>query len=420
MIGKLLQREIAWSTFIQILGKGLQMILGIFAVKLLTKALGPENYGINGKLTEFSLFFSTAANLGIFGNIVRKMADQPHDSQFFWNALLLRLWTALFFFGMGLLYLFLQIQDTLFFIGTLLFMSSLLLDGVSSVCDGALQAQYKMGRATVALVAGRAINLLIIVFFYQAGQDQTAWYLLAPLLAALTTAGLSLSFVRGGMKIVDRWNSPIQKDLLWTSLPFGIINLINNIYYRFLPSALIVGVLSDSDFSTYSLSLHLSGTVSLFSTFLMFSVLPALKHALKEGHLHTAQALYKKARKGLFILAILVVLVGSAIGPWVLTMASSHDFLDPQLWYILPLLLLLAGVSYLYDLTFITLFALNKERWWLKRELLALLIGLSIGALSLLSLPTAAKVVLIISSAIAAEAAMAFMGFQKLHKELRA
>jgi ABC-type multidrug transport system permease subunit len=101
-------------------------------------------------------------------------------------------------------------------------------------------------------------------------------------------------------------------------------------------------------------------------------------------------------------------------------MASSHDFLDPQLWYILPLLLLLAGVSYLYDLTFITLFALNKERWWLKRELLALLIGLSIGALSLLSLPTAAKVVLIISSAIAAEAAMALMGFQKLHKELRA
>ncbi len=419
MIAKLLRREIAWSTFVQILGKVAQIGLGFFTVKLLTEALGAENYGVYGKITEFSLFFSTAGNLGIFGNMVRKMADKPNDSHIFWNALLLRLWTALFFFGMGLFYAVVQIEDPLFFVGTLLFMSSLLLDYITSVCDGTLQAQYKMGRATLALFAGRAVNLLTTAALFYTEQHNLALYLLGPLLGSIVTAGISLGFVRGSMKIVSHWNSAIQKELLWTSLPFGIINVLNNIYYRFLPSALIVNVLSNSDYSTYSLSLHLSATLSLFSTFLMFSILPALKHALKEGHLHTAQELYKKARKGLLWLALSVVVFGSALGPWALSLVSSHDFLAPGLWFILPLLLILAAVSYFYDLSFITLFALGKERWWLKRELLALAIGLGIGALSFLPFSSDLKIVIIISSAIAAEAAMAWVGLRKVKAVLR-
>lgn len=414
MIGKILEKQIAWSTIVQILGKGAQIAIGFFTVKLLTEALGTENYGVYGKITEFSLFFSTAGNLGIFGNMVRKMADNPRDSKLFWNALLLRLWTALFFFGMGLFYAVVQIHDPVFLVGTLLFMSSLLLDYITSVCDGTLQAEYKMGRATLALVSGRAVNLLTTFLIFHSGQDHLALYLLGPLLGSLVTAGVSLGFIRGSMKIISHWSSAIQKELLWTSLPFGIINLINNIYYRFLPSALIVNVLSNSDYSTYSLSLHLTATLSLFSTFLMFSVLPALKHALKEGHHQTAKELYKKARKSLVWLAIAMVGGGSLLGPWALTMVSTKDFLAPHLWFILPLLLLLAAVSYFYDLTFVTLFAMGKDRWWLQREFVALAVGLGVGALSLLVSSSDLKVVLIISSAIAAEAAMALMGFKKI------
>lgn len=418
MIAKLLEREIVWSSVVQMLGKIVQLGLGYFTVHLLTQTLGAEQYGIYGKITEFSLFFSTAGNLGIFGNMVRKMSETPRDSKLFWNALLLRLWTAFFFFGLGLLMVFLFMDSSTFLLGTGLFMASLLLDYVTSVCEGALQADYRMGRGTLALLAGRAASLGLIFWLAHSGATTPSTFLLGPLLGSLLTSVLCLTFVRVRMKILSHWDAKIQKELLWTSLPFGIISLINSVYYRFLPSALIVKVLSDSDYSTYSLSLHLSSTLSIISTFFMFSVLPGFKHALKEGHTHTAQELYKKAHKVIFVLTLLVVGLGSLLGPYALTLVSDHNFLAPQLWFILPLLLVLTGVSYYYDLTFITLFGLGKDRWWLKREVLALSIGLSLSGLSLLTPSPELKIVLVISAAIAAEAAMAVMGLLEIKRTM--
>jgi len=413
MIGRKLQSEIVWSTLVQVLGKALQIVLGTLTVYQLTTALGADHYGTYAQIMEFSLFFSTAGNLGIFGNIVRKMADQPKDSNLFWNALLLRISTAFVFFGVGILTLLLTSQDPLFLAATLIFMSSLLLDYITSVCDGALQANYRMGRATFALVAGRLLNLACITLLAQQGSSSTLVFLMGPLLGSCVTALLSLYFVHGRMKIIGHWDFQIQKELLWTSLPFGIINILNNIYYRFLPSALIAKTLESSAYSTYSLSLHLASTLSLFSTLLMFSVLPALKHALKEGHEESAKELYKKARNTLTALAILVVSGGILLGPWALSLVTSHDFLSPHLWFMLPLLMILTGVSYFYDLTFITLFALGQDLWWLKREFLALSLSLLIASSILLPLSTDAKVVLILISAIAGESAMALMGLHK-------
>ena len=131
-------------------------------MKLVTSALGAENYGTYGKISEFSLFFATAANLGIFGNMVRKIGLAPNDGRLFGNALLLRLFTGLLFFGTGWVYAWLTIPDSAFLVGTLFFMSSLLFDFLTTVCDALLQVHYKMGRATLALLLGRVVNLTVI------------------------------------------------------------------------------------------------------------------------------------------------------------------------------------------------------------------------------------------------------------------
>ena len=414
-----LSKEILWSTFVQFGGKALQIGLGIVTVKLITTALGSENYGTYGKISEFSLFFATAANLGIYGNMVRKMSLTPKNAELFGNALILRFFTGLLFFAVGFIYAWLTIQDSVFLLGTLFFMSSLLFDFITTVCDALLQVHYKMGRATFALILGRLSNLAVI-FALSRGLDlqETGihFIVLGPLLASLVTVSVSYFFVRKIVKPKWTLDSALIKELFWTSLPFGIINILNNLYFRFIPSALLAKSLTDEQFGIYTLSLHLTSTVSLLSTLFMFSVLPELEASIKKQNWDAARKLYKNARAFLAFGFFSVVGIGTWLGPWAISLVSNKDFVSPETWFLLPLLLILAGVSYFYDLALLSLFALKQEFWWLKREAMALVLCLCFAFAAHFLTNSTHSSILILTGAIAAEAAMAHWGMKRLKK----
>ncbi len=409
-----MERQILWSTGIQLFGKAFQIVTGLYAVRWITGALGQDAYGVYGKIAEFSLFFATAANLGIFGNMVRRMSEHPTDGKYLFNALVLRVGTAFAFFLAGWFTMLLFVKEGPFFWGVSFFMASLLFDNITSVCEAALQANYRMGRATAAGMAGRALELLILALLFLRHEQEIPLFFLAPLLGSALSAGLALAWANQKVKLQRLWDWAMMKMLLWTSLPFGIISLVNSAYFRFLPIWSAERILTDAQFGTYSLSLKIATLVSLFSTLFMFSVLPKLKHSLQIKDWAHAKKLYKNAQRFLVLLAVSVLGVGTWLAPTALTLMSSQNFWRPELWFILPLLLVLAAVSYFYDLALITLFAMEEDRWWLKREFGALLISGCILALSFLMPDPILRCILILTAAIAGEAAMAAWGMQKI------
>ena len=68
--------------------------------------------------------------------------------------------------------------------------------------------------------------------------------------------------------------------LLKTGIPFGIINILNYLYFRFIPVALVRHHLTDVQFSVFDISFRIALVLSLFSTFFMFSVMPVFKKSL--------------------------------------------------------------------------------------------------------------------------------------------
>jgi len=419
MLSRHLKNEILWSTGIQILGKIIQIALGVLSIRLVTQALGAEEYGVYGKISEFALFFSTAANLGIFGNTVRKMSEHPTDGKLFVNALLLRIGTAFIFFLIGGLWAWLFVDGGNFLLGSVFFMSALLLDYVTSVCDGMLQANYWMGRATVALIAGRLMNLAVLkLLIFGGGALSAPFFFLAPLTAAAFTAGLSLFFVHQKLHFVWKLDSALLKMLLLSSLPFGIISVINSLYTRFLPSYFAAQTLTSDQYGSYNLTLHLAATASLLSTFVMFSTLPALKRAIKEHKPDTVKQLLKNTKRAFFLLGTGLVVGGSLLGPWTLQLLSGRDFIKPELWFLLPLLLLLAAISYFYDLVLIVLFAFDQEIWFLKRESLVLGLTLPILSLTYFSTSSTANLWIILSSSLLAETTIVLLGLRKIRKTI--
>jgi len=352
---------------------------------------------------------------------VRVMADRPRDGAVFINAMLLRLVTGAAFFIPAVLYLYTGGGDMVFIYGSLLFFGALFFDYITSVCDGMLQANYLMGRATTALVAGRIVNfgatILLTKQLLEPGATVSTSFLFAATFAgSIVTALLSVYFVRKKLDWSWRPDKALIVRLFLAGLPFGIINIINNLYFRFLPDYFAQGALSEAQFAGFNVSFRIAQVASLFSTFLMFSMLPGFKEYLDGKHWQKAKVLLDRVWKILLVAGVVLVAGGSLFGNFAIELLTHKKFILPELWFVLPLMLLLAAVSYGYDLILITLFAMEKDLWLMKREMLALGLAGVILALTGLFPDAGVKVALIIFSAIAGETFMVVSGLMKIRK----
>lgn len=419
---RVLSGKIAFSTFVQLFGKAIQLVIATVTLKLISNYLTQGEYGIYATISEYALFFSVVANLGIFANTVREMSKAPRDGKVFFNVLVLRLVTAGLFFAGAIFYLVFNGADAIFITGTVLFLGALFFDYVTSVCDGMLQANYLMGRAVVALMAGRIVNLGVIFWIVNnlsQGADgaHIPLVFLAVLCGGLVTAGLSLFFVYRRVKWSFVLDGNFMKRIFLISLPFGIINILNNLYFRFLPDLFARGILTDEQFATFNISFKIAQVLSLFSTFLMFSVLPGFKQYLVTGDLQKARVLYCKIWKLLAGAGLALVVLGSLLGPFMLELLTHKKYFLPEMWFVLPMMLVVAAVSYFYDLVLITLFAFEEEKRFLKREFLALAFaGIVFAVAVLLINDLQLKIAITIAGAITGEGFMVVAGVKQIRK----
>ncbi len=429
----ILGKKIAFSTLVQYAGKFVQLILSALILKQISNYLSEHSYATYGAVMEFALFFSTAANLGIFANVVRKMAQDPLNGRTFFNALILRLVTCVILFAAAVGYLFIFVSDPVFIWASLIFLVALLFDYVTSVCDGVLQANYLMGRATFALALGKLVTAAgtFLVIFYNgklsevgaAGGLSVNTSLLLffgmVVLGSLITMGLSFLFVAkkfaaekvGIFYKVDWLN--LWK-ILKTSLPYGVIITLNALYFRFLPDYFSHQALTGPQFAAFNVSFRVAQVISLISTFLMFSALPGLKQYLAKKELDKARILYKKIFWLMLVGGAMVVIFGSLLGPWIIQLLTHKKYFLPEFWFLLPAMLFLAAISYFYDLVTVSLFAFEQDIWLMKLEFLALGAALIFFLGSLLIADLNLKLGFILLGGIAGETLMVVLGSIKM------
>ena len=133
-------KKIAWSTIVQYTGKLIQLLISIIITKMLTNFLSIDLYGNYAWIIEYCLFFAVAANLGLFANSIRFICDSPSDGKLFFNALILRVFTASIFFIVALIISPFISNNYFFVLACTIFIISLLFDIITMICDAFLQA----------------------------------------------------------------------------------------------------------------------------------------------------------------------------------------------------------------------------------------------------------------------------------------
>jgi O-antigen/teichoic acid export membrane protein len=233
---------------------------------------------------------------------------------------------------------------------------------------------------------------------------------------SIITALISLYFVRHNIDWSWKVNSVMMKQVFIKSLPFGIINIFNSLYFRFLPDYFAQATLNNAQFGSFNVSFRISQVLSLFSTFLMFSALPGFKEYIDQKHWQKAKVLYGKIWKILLGAGLLMVILGSVFGGTMIELLTHKKFVIPEFWFVLPLMLLLAAISYGYDLILITIFALEKDIWLVKREAIALTMALIVFAASYFVPDQQLKLLLLIMAAITGESFMVISGIIKINR----
>ncbi len=228
-------RALARNTGVQVAGKVVSTVLGVFVVALITRHLGTEGFGMYSTANAFLQFFAIVLDFGLNVMIVQMLGERAGDKEYEDNVVsatfTLRIITAFIILGIapfiGLLFPYpLEIKIALFAIWASFFTTAL-----NQIVIGVQQRHLKMNIVAISEVTGRVILLAGVLIARALGLGLIPIVLFVSL--GSTVAFLINIFVARRYANF-RWNvDPVfWKKLLTRSWPIGIAILFNLLYFK--------------------------------------------------------------------------------------------------------------------------------------------------------------------------------------------
>lgn len=228
-------RLLARNTGVQIAGKVVSTVLGVFVVGLMTRHLGQEGFGMYSTANAFLQFFAILLDLGLNVMVVQLLGEHAGDDAYERRAVsatfTLRFLSAMVLLGIapviGLAFPYpLELKIALFAIWASFFTTSL-----NQIVVGVQQRHLKMHVVAIGEVAGRVVLLVGVIAARAMG-----WGLVPVVL--IVSLGSSVNFFINFF-IARRyasfaWNIDIAfwKTLLRRSWPIGLSILFNLLYFK--------------------------------------------------------------------------------------------------------------------------------------------------------------------------------------------
>jgi len=227
-----LKARVAQNTIIQIAGKIVSTILGLFSIRVMADYLGPEGFGEYTTIITFLSFFAIIADLGLtlvtVSLISRKGAD---EEKILSNLFGLRFFSALAFLSAGPIIVFLFPYGPAIKAGVIIASLSFFFAALNQIFIGLFQKYLKMGKVSLAEVAGRVVLLAGVIIAARAGAGLNGM-----LLAAVISAAINLFFLyifsRGLARIRFGFDWRIWMEIIKRSWPLALTIFFNLLYLK--------------------------------------------------------------------------------------------------------------------------------------------------------------------------------------------
>ena len=370
------RRLVASNTAVQVAGKAVTLVIGLASIAIVTRYLGPEDYGKFALALTYMQLFAVLADVGLFTIVVREISRDPSQTErLVGNTLTLRLVLAAGAIALAACLSLLLPYDPDVRVAILLAGLPLLFGMLNSTFVTVLQARLRMGRAVVGDVIGRALALAAVGLVAALDLGFLAVMGTAAV-GALATALVTMLLTRRLVPLRPRREPQVWRRLIVMALPLGVALAVNEIYFR--ADTLIISLYEPYEqVGLYTLAYRMLELTLVFGTVFLTTTFPLLSQAVASDEPRARRTI--QLSTDLFVaLGAPLVAGGLVLAPALVELAAGSDFEDAAT----PLRILLAAgaLAWINGAFGYALIAKDRQlsALWLNLTALAFNVGLNL------------------------------------------
>ena len=370
------RRLVASNTAVQVAGRGLMLAIGLASIAVITRYLGPDDYGRYTLALTYMQLFAVLADVGLFTIVVRDISRDPsRTEELVGNTLTLRLVLSAVVIAVAAAISLLLPYDPDVRVAILLAGLPLLFGMLNSTFVTVLQSRLRMGRAVVGDVLGRAVALGAVALV--AALDLGFYAVMGAAAAgALATAITTMLLTRPLARVRFRAEPAVWRGLLRTALPLGLALAVNELYFR--ADTLIISLYEPYEqVGLYTLAYRMLELTLVFGTVFLTTTFPLLSQAVANDEARARRTI-QLSTDVFVVLGAPLVAGGLAVAPEVVELAAGEEFGDAAT----PLRILLAAGALAWVNGVFGYALIAKERQmsalWLNLSALVFNVGLNL------------------------------------------
>lgn len=320
-----LSTKIAYNTIIQFASKIISIFLGLSAIAIITRYLGPEIYGEYTIIITFISFFAIIADMGIT-LITVQLISRPgaEERNILSNLLGLRLFSALFFLGLApLLVIFFPYSAEVKF-GVLITSLSFLCIALNQVFVGLFQKNLRMDKVSIAEVTSRLVLLAGIILVYHLDLGLMG-VLYVTITSNVVNFLLHYIFSRSFQRISLKFDFKYWKIIIKKSWPLALTITLNLVYLK--SDTLILSIMkSESEVGLYGAAYKVIDVIITIPFMFAGIMLPILTERWARGKKQDFKNILQKSFDLMAILSIPLIFGAYFLSEEIMTLVAGHEF----------------------------------------------------------------------------------------------
>lgn len=358
-----LARSLALNTGVQLIGKAVSTVLGIFIIGLLTRSLGQSGFGVYTAATAYLQFFALILDLGINLTFTSLLGEHA-DDEAYEKRCISAIFTLRFVMVVAamilapLLWHIAYPKETLLFWSIVALNGSVLLPGLSQILIGVHQRHLRMQIPAITDVIGRIVWLIGILVARAFGMDIVALLWFATLGNIVNFFALFALTWKKGLFTLS-WDPSFWKSTLIRSWPIGVSIIFNLVYFK-ADSFILSRVRSLAEVGVYGAAYRVLEILITIPFMYAGILLPILSGMRAKNDTTQFSSMISRSLELMFLLIAPLMMGVWTLGPQLMAAVAGDEFFSSG--RVLGILVIAVGFIYLNTITSHAIVALQVQR----------------------------------------------------------
>lgn len=314
--------KIGYNTGIQILGKGISLVLSVFTIVMLTRYLGSRGYGVFTLAFTYVSFFSMIADFGLQLAMVRELAQKERKEKLYGTFLWLKIFLVLFSIVLGIVILFFVPYPNSQKIMIIIALLAISISGISNYGSIIFQSKIRLDLVTLIDIITKIATVFFIIVFVHLNLHLE--YIISTVFLG-NLIGMMVTYILIQDKVYFLYDKTIARQVLLYSIPIGISSFLSLAYFKI--DTIMLSIMKNAgEVGLYSLAYKILENVLILWGFYMASVYPILAKLQSRGNKKEIKTVVIKSLLLALVGSIPIIIIGFLTSPFIITFFGGKDF----------------------------------------------------------------------------------------------